>query len=74
MTVDTRSVPADCFIAERAGRERETCDPQRCVFFCGRGDGRCVCLLERLMPRDEWDRELAERWLAIRASLTALAD
>lgn len=62
-----------CFVAESVGRRQE-CDPQSCPFYVA--GGRALpggCLLERLMPREDWDAELAERWLGFRASLTAAA-
>ena len=59
-----------CSLEYAAGR-LELCDSS-CVFW--EHGGAVVdagCLLERLLPREDWTPELAERWLYARRTLAA---
>jgi hypothetical protein len=62
-----------CMLAERAGSSEPCSD--HCPFRGGpRPDDGDVCMLERILPFEDWPKNLARRWLGLRDALGAQAD
>lgn len=59
--------PRLCVLVDAAGRIEE-CPGEGCPFWEPGGAVLEVrCALERMLPREDWTAELAERWLRLRS-------
>jgi hypothetical protein len=59
----TLEAPArSCMLAQRAGTTR-SCTTH--CFFWGMPAREEGCALERILPADDWPKELAQRWLRL---------